>query len=80
MEINKEIEHYTQQRYPITYVSKGKGKLQTPAITPKKIQPPTWKKTRIEFPTNLSYHYTPESAINITSTNVATSNTTSAFE
>ncbi|KAG9284805.1 hypothetical protein G9A89_003728 [Geosiphon pyriformis] len=30
-EINKEIEHHIQQRYPITYVSKGKGKLQTPA-------------------------------------------------
>ncbi|KAG9306625.1 hypothetical protein G9A89_004822 [Geosiphon pyriformis] len=29
--INKEIEHYTQQRYPIIYASKGKGKLQTPA-------------------------------------------------
>ncbi|KAG9301044.1 hypothetical protein G9A89_015780 [Geosiphon pyriformis] len=29
--INKEIEHHTQQRYSITYISKGKGKLQTPA-------------------------------------------------
>ncbi|KAG9299351.1 hypothetical protein G9A89_013999 [Geosiphon pyriformis] len=47
-EINKEIEHHTQQRYPITYVSKSKGKLQTPAVTPRKIQPPTWKKNRIE--------------------------------
>ncbi|KAG9298907.1 hypothetical protein G9A89_015929 [Geosiphon pyriformis] len=60
MEINKEIEHHTQQRYPITYASKDKGKL-------------------VESPTNLSYHYTPRSAINITSTSVATSNTTSAF-
>ncbi|KAG9305855.1 hypothetical protein G9A89_006266 [Geosiphon pyriformis] len=41
MEINKEIEHHTQQKYLITYVSKGKKKLQTPAVTPKKIQPPT---------------------------------------
>ncbi|KAG9292585.1 hypothetical protein G9A89_006956 [Geosiphon pyriformis] len=58
MEINKEIEHHTQQRYLITYVSKDKEKLQTPAVTPKRIQPPTWKKTRVESPTNLSYHYT----------------------
>ncbi|KAG9296634.1 hypothetical protein G9A89_002905 [Geosiphon pyriformis] len=67
-EINKEIEHHIQQRYPITYTSKGKEKLQTPAVIPQKIQPPTWKKTRIESPTNPSYHYIPGSAINITST------------
>ncbi|KAG9289276.1 hypothetical protein G9A89_007521 [Geosiphon pyriformis] len=66
-EINKKIEHYTQQRYPITYTSKGKGKLQTPAVIPKRIQPSTWKKTRVESPTVLFYHYTPGSAINITS-------------
>ncbi|KAG9286001.1 hypothetical protein G9A89_022677 [Geosiphon pyriformis] len=47
-EINKEIEHYIQQKYPITYSSKDKGKLQTPA------------KHRVESPTNLSYHYTPK--------------------
>ncbi|KAG9298171.1 hypothetical protein G9A89_005439 [Geosiphon pyriformis] len=46
--INKEIEHHTQQRYPITYASKDKGKLQTPA-----------KKNRVEFPNNPSYYYTP---------------------
>ncbi|KAG9303708.1 hypothetical protein G9A89_018605 [Geosiphon pyriformis] len=68
MKINKKIEHYIQQRYPITYVSKGKEKLQTPA-----------KKTRVESSTNPSYHYTPESTINITSTSAATSNMTSAF-
>ncbi|KAG9296384.1 hypothetical protein G9A89_014976 [Geosiphon pyriformis] len=68
--INKEIEHYTQQRYPITYTSKGKGKLQTPAVTPKRIQPPTWKKTRVESPIAPSYHYMPRSTINITSANV----------
>ncbi|KAG9284414.1 hypothetical protein G9A89_023671 [Geosiphon pyriformis] len=67
-EINKEIEHHTQQRYPITYASKGKGKLQTPAVTPRKIQPPAWKKNRVESPSNLSYHYTPRSAINISLT------------
>ncbi|KAG9305688.1 hypothetical protein G9A89_022610 [Geosiphon pyriformis] len=67
-EINKEIKHHIQQRYPITYMSKGKGKLQTPA------------KIRVESPTNSSYYYTPRSAINITSTSMATSNTTSAFE
>ncbi|KAG9294676.1 hypothetical protein G9A89_008155 [Geosiphon pyriformis] len=30
--INKKIEHHTQQKYPITYASKGKGKLQTLAF------------------------------------------------
>ncbi|KAG9288853.1 hypothetical protein G9A89_012182 [Geosiphon pyriformis] len=78
-EINKEIEHHTQQRYSITYTSKGKRKLQTPAITPQKIQPPTWKKTRVELPNNPSYYYTPRSAINILSTDTSTSNVTSAF-
>ncbi|KAG9303677.1 hypothetical protein G9A89_018574 [Geosiphon pyriformis] len=33
-------------------------RLQT-AVTPKQIQPPTWKKTRVELPANPSYHYTP---------------------
>ncbi|KAG9305992.1 hypothetical protein G9A89_009316 [Geosiphon pyriformis] len=78
-EINKKIEHYTQQRYPITYASKGKGKLQTPVVTPKKIQPPTWKKTRVESPTAPSYHYTLGSAINITLASTFTSNTISTF-
>ncbi|KAG9285019.1 hypothetical protein G9A89_009829 [Geosiphon pyriformis] len=77
--INKEIKHYTQQRYPITYASKGKGKLQTLAVTPQWIQPSTWKKHRIELPTNPSYHYTPKSAINIASTGTSTSNVTSTF-
>ncbi|KAG9295818.1 hypothetical protein G9A89_009047 [Geosiphon pyriformis] len=53
-EINKEIEIYTQQKYPIIYANKGKGKLQTPT------------KTRVESPINPSYHYTSGSAINIT--------------
>ncbi|KAG9300095.1 hypothetical protein G9A89_018372 [Geosiphon pyriformis] len=66
-EINKEIEHHTQQRYPITYANKGKGKLQTPAVTPRKIQPSAWKKNRVESPSNPSYHYILGSAINITS-------------
>ncbi|KAG9286221.1 hypothetical protein G9A89_014207 [Geosiphon pyriformis] len=78
-EINKKIEHHTQQRYPITYASKGKGKLQTPTVTPKKIQLPTWKKTKVESPTNSSYYYTFRSAINILSTGASTSNVTSAF-
>ncbi|KAG9303472.1 hypothetical protein G9A89_013799 [Geosiphon pyriformis] len=69
-EINKEIEHHTQQRYPITYSSKGKGKLQTPAVTFQQIQPPTWKKHRVESPTNPSYNYTIGSTIHITSPNV----------
>ncbi|KAG9302877.1 hypothetical protein G9A89_022293 [Geosiphon pyriformis] len=58
--------------YPITYTSKSKGKLQTPVVTPKKIQPPTWKKTKIKSPTNPSYYYTPGSAINISSTDTKT--------
>ncbi|KAG9297192.1 hypothetical protein G9A89_019473 [Geosiphon pyriformis] len=78
-EINKEIEHHAQQRYPITYTSKDKGKLQTPAITPRKIQPPTWKKNRIESPSNPSYHYTPRSTINILSTDTFPSTATSTF-
>ncbi|KAG9290971.1 hypothetical protein G9A89_011121 [Geosiphon pyriformis] len=40
-EINKKIEHHIQQRYPITYASKDKGKLQTLAVTLQWIQPPT---------------------------------------
>ncbi|KAG9284633.1 hypothetical protein G9A89_004675 [Geosiphon pyriformis] len=64
-EINKKIEHYIQQRYPIIYASKGKRKLQTPAVTLQRIQPPTWKKHRIELPTNLLYYYIPRSIINI---------------
>ncbi|KAG9297103.1 hypothetical protein G9A89_019384 [Geosiphon pyriformis] len=77
--INKKIEHYTQQRYPITYTSKDKGKLQTPAVTPRKIQPPAWKKNRVESPSNPSYHYTFGSAINISSTDIFPSTMTSAF-
>ncbi|KAG9298662.1 hypothetical protein G9A89_012730 [Geosiphon pyriformis] len=58
-EINQTIEKYTQQQFPITYTDKGKRRLQTLVVTPKQIQPPTWMKTRVESPTNLSYHYTP---------------------
>ncbi|KAG9302685.1 hypothetical protein G9A89_005159 [Geosiphon pyriformis] len=79
-EINKKIEYHTQQRYPITYANKGKEKLQTLAVTPQQIQPPTWKKHKIESPTNPSYYYTSGSTINITSIGMFTSNTTSIFE
>ncbi|KAG9301866.1 hypothetical protein G9A89_004545 [Geosiphon pyriformis] len=79
-EINKKIEHHTQQRYPITYLSKSKKKLQTPAVIPKQIQPPTWKKNQVELPTNSSYYYIPKSAINILLTDASTSNATSIFE
>ncbi|KAG9299564.1 hypothetical protein G9A89_020735 [Geosiphon pyriformis] len=78
-EINKEIEIHTQQRYPITYTNKGKEKLQTLVVTPQRIQPSTWKKTRVESPTNPSYYYIPRSVINITSTGTSTSNMTSTF-
>ncbi|KAG9301801.1 hypothetical protein G9A89_003188 [Geosiphon pyriformis] len=66
-EINKKIEHHTQQRYPITYASKGKEKLQTLA------------KHKVESLTNLLYYYTPRSAINITSTDASTLNVISTF-
>ncbi|KAG9293974.1 hypothetical protein G9A89_019312 [Geosiphon pyriformis] len=79
MKINKKIDHHTQQKYSITYMSKGKGKLQTLAVIPKRIQPPTWKKTRVEFPTNPSYYYKLRSTINIIYTGMTTSNITSTF-
>ncbi|KAG9290719.1 hypothetical protein G9A89_011682 [Geosiphon pyriformis] len=44
-EINQTIKKYTQQQFPITYVDKSKERLQTPAVTPKQIQPLNWKKT-----------------------------------
>ncbi|KAG9291444.1 hypothetical protein G9A89_021863 [Geosiphon pyriformis] len=78
-EINKEIEHYIQQRYLITYTSKDKGKLQTLAVTPRKIQPPAWKKNRVEFSSNPLYHYIPRSTINISSTDTFSSTVTSTF-
>ncbi|KAG9300764.1 hypothetical protein G9A89_023562 [Geosiphon pyriformis] len=72
--INKKIKIYTQQRYPITYVNKGKRKLQTSTITPQRVQPSTWKKTRLKLPTNPSYYYTPRSGINISLAGMSTSN------
>ncbi|KAG9303840.1 hypothetical protein G9A89_018737 [Geosiphon pyriformis] len=78
-EINQTIKRYTQQQFSITFTDKGKGKLQTPAVTPKQIQLPTWKKTRVESPTNSSYHYTLGSAINISSTSTSTSHMTLTF-
>ncbi|KAG9287869.1 hypothetical protein G9A89_017464 [Geosiphon pyriformis] len=77
--INQTIKRYTQQQFPITYANKGKGRLQIPAVIPKQIQPPTWKKTRVESPTNSSYYYTPGSTINISSTGVSTSHMTLIF-
>ncbi|KAG9306586.1 hypothetical protein G9A89_004783 [Geosiphon pyriformis] len=78
-EINQTIKRYTQQQFPITYADKGKERLQTPVVTPKKIQPPTWKKIRVESPTNPSYYYMPRSAINIFSADASTLNMTSTF-
>ncbi|KAG9302021.1 hypothetical protein G9A89_021065 [Geosiphon pyriformis] len=60
-------------------IHESKEKLQTPAVTPRKIQPPVWKKNRVESPSNPSYHYTPGSTINISSTNTFPSTATSAF-
>ncbi|KAG9299004.1 hypothetical protein G9A89_020317 [Geosiphon pyriformis] len=73
------FEHQVTDLYPITYASEGKKKLQTPAITPRKIQPPAWKKNRVETPSNPFYHYTPGSAINILSTDAFPSIVISAF-
>ncbi|KAG9287649.1 hypothetical protein G9A89_023999 [Geosiphon pyriformis] len=78
-EINQTIKKYTQQQFLITYADKNKRRLQTPVVTPKKIQPPTWKKTKVELLTNPSYYYTPGSAINISSADMSTSNITSIF-
>ncbi|KAG9303628.1 hypothetical protein G9A89_018525 [Geosiphon pyriformis] len=75
-EINQTIERYTQQQFPITYADKDKRRIQTPAATPKRIQLPSWKKHRVESPTASSYHYTLGSAINISTTDVSTSNAT----
>ncbi|KAG9292602.1 hypothetical protein G9A89_006974 [Geosiphon pyriformis] len=80
LEINQTIERYTQQQFPITYADKGKGRLQTPAVTPKQIQLPTWKKIRVELPTNPSYHYILRSAINISLLGMSTSHATSTFK
>ncbi|KAG9301475.1 hypothetical protein G9A89_006572 [Geosiphon pyriformis] len=74
--INQEIERYTQRTFPITYQDKGKGKLQTPAVTPKGIQISNWKKQRIESLIYLSYYHMPESTINITLADVFTSTKT----
>ncbi|KAG9297821.1 hypothetical protein G9A89_000126 [Geosiphon pyriformis] len=78
-EINQIIERYIQQQFPIIYADKGKERLQILAVTSKQIQLLTWKKTKVEFPTNLSYHYTPESAINISSADTFTLHATSTF-
>ncbi|KAG9296083.1 hypothetical protein G9A89_011935 [Geosiphon pyriformis] len=65
-----------QRTFLITYQNKGKGKLQTPAITPKGIQIPNWKKQRIESLIHPSYYHMPRSTINITSADTSTSTKT----
>ncbi|KAG9295792.1 hypothetical protein G9A89_009021 [Geosiphon pyriformis] len=67
-EINREIEKYTKQKFPITFVDKDKRRLQTPAGTPKQIQLLTWKKQRFDLPANPSYYHIPGSIINIINT------------
>ncbi|KAG9294649.1 hypothetical protein G9A89_008128 [Geosiphon pyriformis] len=66
-EINQTIKRYVQQQFSITYVDKGKGRLQTPA------------KQRIESLSYLLYHHTLGSTINISSTDASTPNATSIF-
>ncbi|KAG9286444.1 hypothetical protein G9A89_014610 [Geosiphon pyriformis] len=78
-EINQTIKRYTQQQFPITYADKDKERLQTPAVMPKEIQLPTWKKQRIESPPYPSYHHTSGSIINIILTDTSTPNTTLTF-
>ncbi|KAG9286157.1 hypothetical protein G9A89_010171 [Geosiphon pyriformis] len=78
-EINQTIKRYTQQQFLITYADKDKGRIQTPAATPKEIQLPSWKKHKVESPTALSYYYTPGSTINISLADASTSNVTSTF-
>ncbi|KAG9299114.1 hypothetical protein G9A89_020427 [Geosiphon pyriformis] len=68
IEINREIEKYTKQKFPIIFTDKGKEKLQTPAGTPKQIQLLTWKKQKVNSPANLSYYHMLRSTINIIST------------
>ncbi|KAG9293354.1 hypothetical protein G9A89_007600 [Geosiphon pyriformis] len=58
------------------FADKRKERLQTPAGTPKQIQLPTWKKQRFDSPANLLYYYTLGSTINITSTDMFTTNVT----
>ncbi|KAG9296893.1 hypothetical protein G9A89_006848 [Geosiphon pyriformis] len=67
-EINKEIKHHIQQRYPITYTSKGKGKLQTLAVTPQRIQPPIWKKTRVELHSSILQRIHPMHSVDLSTT------------
>ncbi|KAG9298599.1 hypothetical protein G9A89_000818 [Geosiphon pyriformis] len=62
-----------QQQFSITYADQGKRKLQTSAVTPRRIQPPTWKKTRVESPAQPSYHYISKSAINFLSVDITAS-------
>ncbi|KAG9293964.1 hypothetical protein G9A89_019302 [Geosiphon pyriformis] len=78
-EINQTIERYVQQQFPITYTDKDKGRLQIPAVMPKGIQLPIWKKQRIESPPYSSYYHTSGSTINITSAGTFTPNATSTF-
>ncbi|KAG9306661.1 hypothetical protein G9A89_004208 [Geosiphon pyriformis] len=73
-EINREIEKYTKQRFPITFADKRKERLQIPARTSKQIQLLTWKKQRFDLPANPLYYHTPKSTINIIS--AATASTT----
>ncbi|KAG9294227.1 hypothetical protein G9A89_021586 [Geosiphon pyriformis] len=56
--------------------NKSKEKLQTPAVTPKGIQIPNWKKQRIESLIYPSYYYMSGSTINITSADASTSTKT----
>ncbi|KAG9306910.1 hypothetical protein G9A89_000778 [Geosiphon pyriformis] len=59
--------------------NKGKEKLQTPAVIPRRIQLLMWKKQKIESLLYLSYYHTLRSTINITLTNTSTSTMTLTF-
>ncbi|KAG9295213.1 hypothetical protein G9A89_006194 [Geosiphon pyriformis] len=77
--LNPQGKIFIQNYFNIPAYQETTGRLQTPVVIPKQIQLPTWKKTRVESLTNLSYHYILESTINISSTGASTLHAISTF-
>ncbi|KAG9307074.1 hypothetical protein G9A89_016902 [Geosiphon pyriformis] len=69
----------TKETFYNELIQNSKRKLQTPAVTLQHIQPLTWKKHKIELPTNPSYYYIFGSTINITAVDMSILNMTSTF-
>ncbi|KAG9294265.1 hypothetical protein G9A89_021624 [Geosiphon pyriformis] len=63
----------------LSIIQKTQPKPSDTASSEQKLQPPAWKKNRVESPSNPFYHYTPGSTINISSTDAFSSTATSAF-